>query len=113
LPGDFTHHNGRYLRPCFEALSVLRAPLGVFAVLGNHDHWGGPGQVHRALRDFGLTDLTNDGCWLERHGQRLRVGGVDDVWNGRQDIRAALGDTADDETCLLLSHNPDYAETLK
>jgi predicted MPP superfamily phosphohydrolase len=113
LSGDFIENaDTAYVRPCFEALSALRAPLGVFAALGNHDHWPGPRWVHAAIREFGLTDLTNAGRWLERGGGRLRLGGVDDLWNGKQDLAAALGDTAPDETCVLLSHNPDYAETL-
>src|SRR5437868_5083938 len=39
LPGDFVHvsPNHIYMRPCIEALSRLKAPLGVFAVPGNHD----------------------------------------------------------------------------
>ncbi len=45
-----------------EALSVLRAPLGTYAILGNHDWWhgpvpgmpGGPEEVRRALRGIGV-----------------------------------------------------------
>jgi predicted MPP superfamily phosphohydrolase len=113
LSGDFIQNsNPAYVRPCFEALAELRAPLGVFAVLGNHDHWCGPRVVHTAIRDFGLADVTNAGRWLERGRDRLRLGGVDDLWNGRQNLAAALDDTAPDETCILLSHNPDYAEVI-
>jgi predicted MPP superfamily phosphohydrolase len=54
-----------------EALSRLRAPLGVFAVLGNHDWWHGalsqdPGDggesVRRALRHMGAVLLENETC---------------------------------------------------
>src|SRR5262249_30994997 len=35
------------------------------------------------------------------------------LWEGKQDLRAALGDATPDDCCLLLSHNPDYVETLR
>jgi predicted MPP superfamily phosphohydrolase len=112
VPGDFIQHNRNEVRPCFEALSALRAPLGVWAVPGNHDHWQGVKHCHQAMRDFGLIDVTNTGRWLERGAARLRVGGVDDLWNGTQDLDAALGDAGPGETCLLLCHNPDYVESI-
>src|SRR5262245_29134884 len=112
LPGDFIQSRRREVRPCFEALAGLRAPLGVWAVPGNHDHWQGVTHCHRAMREFGLIDVTNTGRWLERGAARLRVCGVDDLWNGNQDLDAALGDARPDETALLLCHNPDYVETV-
>jgi predicted MPP superfamily phosphohydrolase len=38
---------------------------------------------------------------------------VDDLWHGQQDLDAALGDATDDDACVLLCHNPDYAEKLR
>ncbi len=112
LGGDYVHASGRYTRPCFEALSGLSAPLGVFAVLGNHDHWEAPKETHAAIRDSGFTDLTNTGIWLKRGGYRLRIAGVGDLWEDHQDLKSALGDLAPEETSVLLSHNPDYLEVL-
>lgn len=112
LAGDYVHHGGQYTRPCFEVLSGLKAPLGVYAVMGNHDHWDAPKETHIAIREAGFTDLTNTGSWLEKGASRLRIAGVGDLWEDRQDLKAALGDTAPDEACVLLSHNPDYLEIL-
>jgi predicted MPP superfamily phosphohydrolase len=114
LAGDFIQegHGGSYVGPCLEALGRLRAPLGVFAVPGNHDHYQGVEAVRRAIRDNGIADVTNAGRWVETGGCRLRVGGVDDLWHGEQDLDAALGDATAADACLLLCHNPDYAETL-
>lgn len=112
LPGDFIQSDRREVAPCFGVLRELRAPLGIWAVPGNHDHWQGVERCHRALRDCGFQDVTNTGRWLERGAARLRIGGVDDLWNGKQNLAAALGDTGPDEACLLLCHNPDYVETI-
>jgi uncharacterized protein len=115
LPGDFVHvSKGHiYMRPCIEALSHLRAPLGVFVTPGNHDHWDDIDLLHECFREFDLIDVTNTGHWIERNGARLRVGGVDDLWEGRQDLNAALGEAGADDCCLLLCHNPDYVEHLQ
>src|SRR5262245_58191999 len=41
LGGDYSLKDRKYIAPCFELLSMLKAPLGVFGVLGNHDYWHG------------------------------------------------------------------------
>jgi predicted MPP superfamily phosphohydrolase len=112
LAGDYTYKESRYIAPCFEVLAGLRAPYGVFGVLGNHDHYQGARTTRRALSAAGIVDLTNSGHWLEAGQRRFRIAGVGDLWKGRQDLQAALGDTRPEESCLLLSHNPDYAETI-
>ena len=56
--------------------------------------------------------MTNCGVWLERGGDRLRLAGVDDLICGTPRPDLAVGDAAPDDCCLLLSHNPEVAETL-
>lgn len=114
LGGDYVHgaRGDKYVHACVEALGRLRAPLGVYAVPGNHDYWHRIWVMHQALRDFGLTDLTNAGRWLERAGSRLRLAGIDDIWYGRPDLDAALGDATASDACVLVCHNPDFLETL-
>jgi len=114
LTGDFIHHGREWVETCFSALSALRAPLGVFGVLGNHDHYrDAAGAVRLALRRAGITDLTNCGGDILRHGQTLRVCGVGDFWNESQNLSSALGAATLAESTLLLSHNPDYAERVR
>jgi predicted MPP superfamily phosphohydrolase len=112
--GDYAHgsHGREFVRPSLQELGRLWAPLGVYGVPGNHDHWDGITRTRRAMRDFGITDVTNAGVWLERTGHRLRVAGVDDLLYGKPKLPPALGDAGPDDCCLLLSHNPEIAETL-
>lgn len=115
ISGDFVQGPRReYIADGVGVFAELRAPLGVFAVPGNHDHFrNNIGAVRRAIAESGLIDVTNAGHWVKLDGRRLRVGGVDDLQHGEQDLDAALGDATDKDACLLLSHNPEYAEKLR
>lgn len=114
LTGDFIHYGKDWVDGCFRELRHLRAPQGVLAVLGNHDHTGHAAPLVRlALRQSGITDLTNTGVSLRRNGQSLWIGGVGDLWRERQKIRTAMSGARGTESAILLSHNPDFAETLK
>ena len=113
LGGDYSLRDAKYIRPCFDVLSALRAPLGVFGVLGDHDYWIGEGETKQAMADAKIVELTNAGEWITRGSDRFRLGGVDDLWTGRADVQAALGYATRDDACLLVSHNPDLAETIR
>lgn len=113
LVGDYAHKGDEahaQLPPCLEALSALAAPLGVFAVPGNHDMQRG-GAVYRELvAATPLTDLTNANRPVSLGGDRLWLAGVDDLWWGKPDIGRALAGVPDGAAVVLLSHNPDFAE---
>lgn len=113
LGGDYSLKHARYIRPCFEVLAGLTAPLGVYGVLGNHDYWHGVQETQRAMAAAGVVELTNAGVWIRRGAERFRLAGVDDLWTGRADVAPALADTTADDACILVSHNPDFAETLQ
>jgi predicted MPP superfamily phosphohydrolase len=57
----------------------IDAPLGVYGILGNHDHQVGASLATAALEDAGVVPLVNDGRLLERVGARLALVGVDDL----------------------------------
>jgi len=113
LGGDYPDRGIPYVEPCIAELSRLHAPLGVYAILGNHDHYDGclP-YVKAALREARIPELTNRGLWIKEGGARFWLCGVDDFWRGVQDLPAALGDTTTEDAVILLSHNPDYVEEI-
>ena len=112
LGGDYVSQDAKYIAPCFEVLADLKAPLGVFGVLGNHDYREGIEQTKAGFASSKIAELTNSGTWLERGSSRLRLGGVDDLWHGKPDPRPAVGGTHADAACIVVSHNPDFAEKL-
>ena len=114
LAGDYMHRRADYIAPGIAELGKLRAPLGRFAVRGNHDNREFDAASSRAaLAEAKMPDLNNTGVWLERGGARLRICGVGDLWTDYQDLAAALGDATTDDAVLLLSHNPDFVETIR
>lgn len=90
----------------FAQLARLRAPLGVLAVAGNHDHgrFGGIGPYVALLQGAGIDVLVNRGVSVRPD---LYVAGLDDYRNGRPDLGATLHDRPADGATLLVSHNPD------
>lgn len=90
------------------ALSRLKAPAGVFAVMGNHDRvYSGP-RVRAALAAAGIRDLEDTSVAVMTPSGRVWVTGVSDFWTGAHDIGRALRTVADSVTpILLLTHNPD------
>jgi predicted MPP superfamily phosphohydrolase len=92
-----------------QPLSRLRAPMGVIAVLGNHDHWTDPGAVQSALIRAGISVLTNRAV---RRGP-LAVIGVDDAFSHHDDITAAISSWKRiGGTPILLTHTPDLVHRL-
>lgn len=106
LGGDLTGGTARQFTRHREAFAALRAPLGVFAVLGNHDYYEDrPGPLRGMLEACGIGLLTNRWVRLERAGAELALAGVDDLHKGRPDLDAALAGAP--SPVVLLSHNPD------
>ncbi len=106
--GDLVSSHVRELRDIRPALERLRAPLGAWAVLGNHDHYTlEPQQVAEAVEACGVDVLHNRAVRLERDGDALLLAGVDDLLNGTPDLDAALAARRPGDVTLLLSHNPD------
>lgn len=113
LGGDYSLKDRKYIRPCLDVLAALTAPYGVYGVLGNHDYWHGVADTRAGLKAAHVEELTNTGVWVRRGSDRFRLAGVDDLWTGRADVTAALGDATREDACLLVSHNPDLAEVLR
>jgi hypothetical protein len=87
----------------------MHAPLGVYAVLGNHEHWTDAKAVRRALESIGIRVLVNDNVVLRKGKTRLALVGIDDLWAGKVDWQAAFRDVPGNLPMVLVSHNPDAA----
>lgn len=106
LTGDYVTFSPSYIWPVARALGKLRAKLGVFAVLGNHDFQVGPAEISRALRAQRIRVLRNSHYGVRRWGATLWLAGVDDLWWGSDDLTAALDAIPSRDPKILLCHNP-------
>ena len=106
LTGDYISKERQYAAPCAEMLGRLEARHGVFAVLGNHDHWVDAALITDLFRAEGITVLINEGMRFEKNGAAFWLAGVDDTMVGLEDLSLALAGARSDEMKLLLAHNP-------
>ncbi|HLY59459.1 MAG TPA: metallophosphoesterase [Terriglobia bacterium] len=106
LTGDYVTLSPTYIWPMAQMLGKLRAPMGVFAVLGNHDFKVDADEITRALRAQRIRVLRNAHYPLRARGATLWVVGVDDLWWGADDLDAALDSVPERDPKILLCHNP-------
>ena len=106
LTGDYISQDRVYAAPCAELVGRLRARFGVYAVLGNHDHWTDAALITDLFRAEGVRLLLNEGMRLDIGGQSFWLAGVNDTMVGLEDLSLALAGSSEDEMKLLLAHNP-------
>lgn len=112
LGGDNTIKNPHYASPFFHEISKLKSKHGVFSVLGNHDHWEDADLIERGLIDCGFNICDNQSYWIKEAGDSIKIGGVGDLWEDAQIVENTTNDVLKNDFCILISHNPDYIETL-
>ncbi len=116
ITGDFAGgpHGAGELR---RQLRRLRAPLGVFGVLGNHDHGDSKAPFvqptdPRVIEDCGVRLLTNETATVKHGAGAVQIGGVDDTDGGHDDLPVVLAqlDRRPGVLRLLLSHHADVVK---
>ena len=123
LTGDFVHKGYKHVARAAKLFRHLRAPHGVFAVLGNHDfsvrnalglrrHPGLHQAVADALAGEGITVLRNRAVRLGSPDGGLIVAGVDDLWSRESDPHATLAEECPDTPRVVLAHNPQSVDSL-
>ena len=95
-------------------LAKLKAPYGVIAVEGNHEHYVDYDGWMKKLPTLGMTLLRNECITLHRDGATLTIGGVTDPWGRRfgrtrPDPVKAFANAPEKGPRILLSHQPKYA----
>ncbi len=118
LLGDYSTamHSGRvihgHVATALDILSTLSAPLGVYAILGNHD-------ITPALRDLGsmilsrgMTPLIDKSMLLTTHGERFALVGLNDALQKKPNPKTALSGVPNGTPTLGLVHEPDASALL-
>ncbi|MBA3770386.1 MAG: metallophosphoesterase [Blastocatellia bacterium] len=106
LTGDYVSHHREFIAPVAATLGKLKAKYGIYACLGNHDHWTDAALVTDLFRGEGINVLINEGLRIETRRGSFWLAGVDDYMVGKTDVPAALLGSYPDEMKILLAHNP-------
>ena len=86
-----------------RVLAALHAPLGVFAVLGNWEHWRGVRDAGALFEGTGVRLLVDDAAPL-RPG--LWIVGLEDACVGTSDLKAAFREVPREAVTIVLLHSP-------
>lgn len=122
--GDLVNNEAKEVKDYFEIFSKLKAPLGVFSTLGNHDYgdyvrWNSPAAKKQNLKDLmkahellGYDLLMDEHRFIEESGEKLAIIGVQNIGVGRfpwyGNLGKAYAGTEEAPTKLLLSHDPSH-----
>lgn len=105
LGGDFVSVRASYMDRLAPAIAEIAAPLGKFAVLGNHDLRANRSDVVSALDRAGVALVVNRSVSLPAPFDDVTISGLDDPTRGRP--RADWSEDDEDTTRIVLMHSPD------
>ena len=91
-------------------LKNLKPNDATVAVLGNHDHWVGPEEIRKVMKESNIIELENDVYTLKRGDAMLYIAGVDSITLEKQDLDAVLRKLPSSGPAILLAHEPDFAD---
>jgi predicted MPP superfamily phosphohydrolase len=111
--GDQVDDYPQDVEPFGRAFADLTAPLGVYAIAGNHDVYAGWPAVRAGLERLGITVLVNDAVRRERNGAPFWIAGTGDPAGGRggqaqaaPDIARTMARLTTNDLSIVLAHNP-------
>ena len=125
--GDLVNNEASEFDSYREIFAEIKAPLGVFSVLGNHDYgdykaWNSLKEKEQNLenlkthfREMGWRLLLDEHLWIERNQQKIAVAGIQN-WGARGNfpkygnLAKALNGFEKGNILLLLSHDPSHWE---
>ncbi|MAO48836.1 MAG: phosphoesterase [Aequorivita sp.] len=122
--GDLANNIADEMNDWKQLFSTLKAPHGVFSVLGNHDYgdyvkWesdsekaGNLQNLKKLQKDMGWNLLLNENRYLKKNGQKIALIGVEN-WgeNGFKqagDLDKACQGISEDDFKILMSHDPSH-----
>ena len=113
LTGDFITYDPAPIHDLVQRLKKLQSRMGIYAVLGNHDHYypGAKIKVANALNNAGIRVLYNEAIYPL--GSELALVGLADFWSGDFEPEPVMTSINPAIPRIVLSHNPDTAEKLQ
>lgn len=114
--GDLVDHWGKYdeENELSELLKSIKAPLGKFAIYGNHDYGGGGYKIYKQfMENSGFNVLVDEVYTIELgKGKQLSIAGLDDALLGDPQIDKLMKQIDKNDYNILLAHEPDIADEI-
>ncbi len=108
--GDIVEEHPSDLVAGVAALQRLQAPLGKYAILGNHDYLDDVVAITKLLQQGDFEVLINEHRLVRRQDGILAMVGLDDQLLGNPDVQKATRGVPEEACRILLMHEPDYAD---
>lgn len=124
--GDLVNNKASEMDPWIPAFSKLKAPMGKFSVLGNHDYghyipWESEqaqqenlARLKQVHSEIGFRLLLNEGVPLEKNGETISLLGVENWSRGSShnlgDLTKATTAVPEESFKILMSHDPTHWE---
>ncbi len=115
LTGDYITDNPEQAEEMLaNAFGQLQATDRVVAIMGNHDREEEHNHVslERAFTKGKVKFLNNSVYSIDRHGSKLNIAGVDDVYFQRADLPLTISQLPKTGTNILLAHEPDFVDNV-
>jgi predicted MPP superfamily phosphohydrolase len=110
LGGDYVDRDPKYVGECFRKLRQVKAKIGVYAVLGNHDmNTKIYPKIMEEFKNSNIDLLFNDKVAIKSGDSRLIISGIP-FFKKDKNLSIALADTKEDDFVILVSHSPDIIE---
>lgn len=110
LGGDYVTQHAHNIEPLCKLLGNFHPPLGIYAVLGNHDLWAGNLEITSQLECAGVHVLTNTNARLPPPYNEISICGIDDPDFGNPLLSQALDSSS--SMRILLMHSPNGVHLL-
>lgn len=109
---NYAEYGSKNRKLAQKVLAKIEAPLGKYAVYGNHDRGGGGSRVYKEyMEEAGFMVLVNEVHTItSANGERLTITGLDDFLLGIPMIERTLQSLRPQDLNLLLVHEPDVAD---
>lgn len=115
--GDLVDEPNRYnkLEEIIPYLQKISAPLGMYAIFGNHDHGGYGTELYESImKNAGFQLLQNNAAEIKLNtGEKIYIAGIDDFILGRPDWDETFRNVDENVFTILLAHEPDSVQHAK
>jgi Predicted phosphohydrolases len=113
IGGDNVLLDTVYIRPFFDEILRLKSKYGIYEVMGNNDFFTSALLTTSLMQRNKIKNCNNKSFWVRIGSDSIKIGGLDDISDGKQIPDSTLHDVKKNDFCILISHRPGIIPTIK